>query len=258
MNAAQRPTLRRWYQVGVALLLLQYAMSMGSRSFVWQAVASFHGLFSRPEGLTTAPITAKVIACHGWDDPMVPPAEVVALGEELTEAGADWQIHAYGGTMLFTLPLLFDRLIQVPDWTYLTLWGVLALVAGVLGTNFQLRLDAAGVPKLFEINARFSGTTPFCAELGMNPVEDYLKRSRGIPYHPSLRTDVDLPWAEFEQRSTGQRVKERLAPGAIGTSSLPSHFSRAFAMRALRQTSLFTVVTARRSSSGETAASINA
>jgi dienelactone hydrolase len=24
---------------------------------------------------------------------------VVALGEELTAAGADWQIHAYGGTM---------------------------------------------------------------------------------------------------------------------------------------------------------------
>ena len=35
-------------------------------------------------------------AYHGWDDPMVPPAAVVALGQELTEAGADWQIHAYG------------------------------------------------------------------------------------------------------------------------------------------------------------------
>ena len=27
---------------------------------------------------------------------MVPPDKVVALGQELTEAGADWQIHAYG------------------------------------------------------------------------------------------------------------------------------------------------------------------
>ena len=33
---------------------------------------------------------------HGWDDPMVPPEAVVALGKELTEGGADWQIHAYG------------------------------------------------------------------------------------------------------------------------------------------------------------------
>ena len=27
---------------------------------------------------------------------MVPPEAVVALGKELTEAGCDWQIHAYG------------------------------------------------------------------------------------------------------------------------------------------------------------------
>ena len=39
---------------------------------------------------------AKVLAMHGWDDPMVPPEAVVALGNELTEGGADWQIHAYG------------------------------------------------------------------------------------------------------------------------------------------------------------------
>jgi dienelactone hydrolase len=58
-------------------------------------VASFHGLFD-PCGLPARPIKAKVAAYHGWDDPMVPPEAVVALGKELTEAGADWQIHAYG------------------------------------------------------------------------------------------------------------------------------------------------------------------
>ncbi len=74
-----------------------------------RAVASFHGLFSRPEGLPTGPIGAKVIAFHGWDDPMVPPADVVALGEELTQAGADWQIHAYGGTMHAFMAVGADR-----------------------------------------------------------------------------------------------------------------------------------------------------
>jgi len=59
------------------------------------AVAAFHGLFD-PPGLPTQPIKAKVAAYHGWDDPMVPPEAVVALGKELTEGGADWQIHAYG------------------------------------------------------------------------------------------------------------------------------------------------------------------
>jgi len=58
-------------------------------------VASFHGLLD-PCGLPPQPIKAKVAAYHGWDDPMVPPEAVVALGKELTEGGADWQIHAYG------------------------------------------------------------------------------------------------------------------------------------------------------------------
>jgi len=59
------------------------------------AGASFHGLFKQP-GLPKNPIKAKIVAFHGWDDPMVPPEDVVALGQELTEGGADWQIHAYG------------------------------------------------------------------------------------------------------------------------------------------------------------------
>jgi dienelactone hydrolase len=57
--------------------------------------ASFHGQFD-PPGLPRQPIKAKVVAYHGWDDPMVPPEMVVALGNELTAAGADWQIHCYG------------------------------------------------------------------------------------------------------------------------------------------------------------------
>jgi dienelactone hydrolase len=59
------------------------------------ACVSFHGLFD-PPGLAPEKITAKVVAFHGWDDPMVPPEKVVALGQELTEAGCDWQIHVYG------------------------------------------------------------------------------------------------------------------------------------------------------------------
>ena len=60
-------------------------------------VASFHGLFD-PTGLPPEKIKAKVVAYHGWDDPMVPPDAVVALASELTAAGCDWQIHAYGHT----------------------------------------------------------------------------------------------------------------------------------------------------------------
>ena len=58
-------------------------------------VASFHGLFD-PPGLAAGPIKAKVAAYHGWDDPLVAPDAVVALASELTAAGCDWQIHAFG------------------------------------------------------------------------------------------------------------------------------------------------------------------
>ena len=73
----------------------QCALDLARSGADIMGVASFHGLFD-PPGLEPQPIKAKVVAFHGWDDPMVPPDAVVALGKELTEAGADWQIHAYG------------------------------------------------------------------------------------------------------------------------------------------------------------------
>ncbi|MDX3908270.1 MAG: dienelactone hydrolase family protein [Sphingobium sp.] len=58
---------------------------------------SFHGVYDAPP-FPNAAISAKLLICHGWDDPLAPPDAMVGLGRELTEAGCDWQIHAYGGT----------------------------------------------------------------------------------------------------------------------------------------------------------------
>ena len=60
-----------------------------------EAAVAFHGLLD-PPNWPTEKTSTKVVAFHGWDDPMAPPDHVVALGKELTEAGADWQIHAFG------------------------------------------------------------------------------------------------------------------------------------------------------------------
>ena len=73
----------------------QCALDLARTGEDFAAAVSFHGLFD-PPGLPPRKIKAKVVAYHGWDDPMVPPEKVVALGQELTEAGSDWQIHAYG------------------------------------------------------------------------------------------------------------------------------------------------------------------
>jgi len=70
-----------------------------------RGVVSFHGIL-KPNGLPPASkINAKILVLHGYDDPMAPPEDVLALAKELTQAGADWQLHAYGGTVhAFTNP----------------------------------------------------------------------------------------------------------------------------------------------------------
>jgi len=59
-------------------------------------VVAFHGIFDPPGYDYPRPIAARLLICHGWDDPLAPPAAVTALAAELTEAGADWQLHGYG------------------------------------------------------------------------------------------------------------------------------------------------------------------
>jgi len=69
-----------------------------------RGVVSFHGLL-KPSGLPAKPIGAKVLALHGYDDPLAPPEDVLAFAREMTQAGADWQLHAYGHTLhSFTNP----------------------------------------------------------------------------------------------------------------------------------------------------------
>lgn len=64
---------------------------------------------------------------------------------------------------------------KVREWTLaLQPWGP---------CNFQFRVDANGEPRCFEINARFSGTTPFRMLAGFNEVEmciDFLMHGRPI------------------------------------------------------------------------------
>ncbi|MCS5571522.1 MAG: dienelactone hydrolase family protein [Pseudomonadales bacterium] len=67
-------------------------------------VISIHGIFT-PGDVPNADITARILCLHGQDDPMVPPEQVLDFENEMSAAGADWQMHAYGGTMhAFTNP----------------------------------------------------------------------------------------------------------------------------------------------------------
>lgn len=79
-------------------------LDMARTNMALAGVISFHGLFGAP-GNTAARVQPKVLALHGWDDPMATPEDVLTFSQEMTAAKADWQLHAYGGTMhAFTNP----------------------------------------------------------------------------------------------------------------------------------------------------------
>jgi dienelactone hydrolase len=68
---------------------------------------------------------AKILILHGYDDPLAPPEDVLAISKELSAARADWQLHAYGGTMhAFTNPeannaaggMLYNEKAQRRSW----------------------------------------------------------------------------------------------------------------------------------------------
>jgi len=75
-----------------------------------KGVVSFHGIYDAPDYLESTPIKASVLVLHGWDDPLAPPTSLVALGDELTRKGSEWQILAFGHTgHAFTNPNAKDK-----------------------------------------------------------------------------------------------------------------------------------------------------
>jgi dienelactone hydrolase len=85
---------------GLCVLDLARSVPRGLRG-----VVSVHGMLHAPRLGPQPRIDAKVLILHGYDDPLAPPEHVLAVARELTDAKADWQLHAYGGTMhAFTNP----------------------------------------------------------------------------------------------------------------------------------------------------------
>lgn len=74
-----------------------------------KGVVSFHGLLNKADNLANESIQAKVLALHGYDDPMVRPDDVNEFCQEMTTAKVDWQVHQYGNTQhAFTNPAAHD------------------------------------------------------------------------------------------------------------------------------------------------------
>lgn len=69
------------------------------------AVVSFHGLLRTAAPAAPGTVPAKILACTGAKDPLVPLNDVASFQREMDEAGADWQLIVYGRALhSFTNP----------------------------------------------------------------------------------------------------------------------------------------------------------
>jgi len=101
------------------------ALDLARRGVDIKGAVSFHGLLNKPKDLKSEKIKAKILALHGYDDPMVQPALVKEFCHEMTEAHADWQMYMYGHVQhAFTNPdahdphagLLYNSLAAKRSW----------------------------------------------------------------------------------------------------------------------------------------------
>jgi len=77
-----------------ALALARAGAGLGGADLA--AVVSIHGSLATTRPAAPGSVTAKVLVCHGASDPHVPLADVTAFADEMTQAGADWQLVMYG------------------------------------------------------------------------------------------------------------------------------------------------------------------
>lgn len=70
-----------------------------------KGVVSFHGGLGKDASRTAEPITAKVLICHGADDPHESKEEITAFQQEMRDTKADWQMIYYANAVhSFTNP----------------------------------------------------------------------------------------------------------------------------------------------------------
>lgn len=70
-----------------------------------KGVVSFHGGLGKDVSRPTETITAKVLVCHGADDPYESKEEITAFQQEMRDSKADWQMIYYANAVhSFTNP----------------------------------------------------------------------------------------------------------------------------------------------------------
>ena len=85
-------------------------------------IVSFHGLLETKRPAVAGVVKAKILACTGSADPMVPREQVTAFEKEMMEANADWQVITYGGAKHAFTNIAADT-IPMPGFGYSAIGG---------------------------------------------------------------------------------------------------------------------------------------
>jgi dienelactone hydrolase len=112
------------YCFGGGLLL-----ELARRGVDLDAVVSFHGSLATENPAKPADVNAKVLVCHGVDDPFVKPEHVSALKTEMKNANVDFTFKQYAGAKhaftnpgadefgkKFNLPLEYNEQADKQSW----------------------------------------------------------------------------------------------------------------------------------------------
>jgi dienelactone hydrolase len=73
------------------------ALTLARSGAALAGAVSIHGTLATSKPAGPGAVRARILACHGAQDPHVPLADVTAFAEEMDQAGADWQLIMYGG-----------------------------------------------------------------------------------------------------------------------------------------------------------------
>ncbi len=76
-----------------------FALELARSGADLKAVVAFHAGLATRNPADAANIKAKILACIGADDPLVPPSERLAFEEEMRGAQLDWRLYIYGGAV---------------------------------------------------------------------------------------------------------------------------------------------------------------
>lgn len=81
------------------------ALELGRSGAPLSAIVSFHGGLEAPRPEDARNIRARVLVCHGANDPLIAPEQVAAFEAQMRATPVDWQLHSYGGAVhSFTNP----------------------------------------------------------------------------------------------------------------------------------------------------------